>query len=70
MVWPATSGQQPHGDARQHRGVCNKEGNVVGLMPHPERAVSKLLSPRRNADGSLVSSSILVNAKGGRRDPR
>ena len=31
-------GSNPNGSLRNVAGVCNKAGNVVGLMPHPERA--------------------------------
>jgi phosphoribosylformylglycinamidine synthase len=32
-------------------GVSNKQGNVVGLMPHPERAAESVLG---NADGRVL----------------
>jgi phosphoribosylformylglycinamidine synthase I len=35
-------GQNPNGSAREIAGVCNREGNVFGLMPHPEHAVDPL----------------------------
>jgi phosphoribosylformylglycinamidine synthase len=33
----------PNGSANQIAGICNAEGNVVGIMPHPERASDRLL---------------------------
>jgi len=57
----------PTGTLHNIAGVCNKEGNVVGLMPHPERAAEALLSPFGNADGSLVLSSLLMANHGKRR---
>ena len=33
------AGSNPNGSAAAIAGVCNAEGNVVGLMPHPEHAV-------------------------------
>ncbi len=33
----------PNGSVDDIAGICNAEGNVVGLMPHPERASSALL---------------------------
>lgn len=33
----------PNGSARNIAGICNEAGNVVGMMPHPERASEKLL---------------------------
>jgi phosphoribosylformylglycinamidine synthase subunit PurQ / glutaminase len=41
-------------------GVCNREGNVVGLMPHPEHAVDPLLGP---ADGAFVIASLVDAAR-------
>jgi len=37
-------------------GVVNEEGNVMGLMPHPEHAVDPLLG---SADGALVLASLV-----------
>ena len=37
-------------------GVCNKERNVFGMMPHPERAADQNLS---NQDGRGLFESIL-----------
>jgi phosphoribosylformylglycinamidine synthase len=37
-------------------GVCNAEGNVVGLMPHPEHAVDPLLG---SADGGLLLAGLV-----------
>jgi phosphoribosylformylglycinamidine synthase len=36
-------------------GICNHERNVLGLMPHPERACEELLG---STDGSLIFSSL------------
>ena len=33
----------PNGSANHIAGICNADGNVVGIMPHPERAVDRLL---------------------------
>ncbi|WP_304124497.1 phosphoribosylformylglycinamidine synthase subunit PurQ [Methanosphaera cuniculi] len=40
--------ENPNGSLENITGVCNKEGNVVAVMPHPERAVEPLL---RSTDG-------------------
>jgi phosphoribosylformylglycinamidine synthase len=37
-------------------GILNKGGNVLGMMPHPERAVDSLLGP---SDGLALFESIL-----------
>ncbi len=33
----------PNGSANHIAGICNPDGNVVGIMPHPERAADRLL---------------------------
>lgn len=43
--------QNPNGSRADIAGVSNVEGNVVGLMPHPERAMSTLLG---SADGRVL----------------
>lgn len=40
-----TKDSNPNGSIENIAGICNKEGNVVGLMPHPERAAESILSP-------------------------
>ena len=37
-------------------GIRNKEGNVFGMMPHPERAAEKILG---SEDGRLIFESVL-----------
>jgi phosphoribosylformylglycinamidine synthase len=46
----------PNGSLDAITGVCNKEGNVVAVMPHPERAVEELL---RSTDGLKFFESFL-----------
>jgi phosphoribosylformylglycinamidine synthase I len=48
----------PNGSAAAIAGVCNAEGNVVGLMPHPEHAVCSLTGP--SADGLGFFASVLA----------
>jgi phosphoribosylformylglycinamidine synthase subunit PurQ / glutaminase len=48
----------PNGSAADIAGVCNAEGTVVGLMPHPEHAVSELTGP--SADGLRFFASVLA----------
>lgn len=38
-----TFAANPNGSVANIAGLCNEDGNVVGLMPHPERASGKLL---------------------------
>jgi phosphoribosylformylglycinamidine synthase subunit PurQ / glutaminase len=50
------SDDDPNGSVDRIAGVINAEGNVFGLMPHPEHAVDPLLG---STDGSLVLVSML-----------
>ena len=55
----ATPSSNPTGTVQNIAGVSNREGNVVGLMPHPERASEAILSPFGGEDGRLVFESLL-----------
>ncbi len=46
----------PNGAARNIAGIVNREGNVAGMMPHPERACEPLLG---SEDGLVILNSIL-----------
>ena len=46
----------PNGSSANIAGICNKNKNVFGMMPHPERAADPLLS---NVDGVNLFKSIL-----------
>jgi phosphoribosylformylglycinamidine synthase subunit PurQ / glutaminase len=46
----------PNGSLENIAGVCNDQRNVVGLMPHPERASEGLLG---SADGRLIFESLV-----------
>jgi len=48
----------PNGAMRNIAGICNKERNVFGLMPHPERATRPVLG---NTDGQLIFQSLINN---------
>jgi len=48
----------PNGAVDDIAGICNAEGNVVGLMPHPERASNALLG---STDGLLLLRSLLAH---------
>ena len=48
----------PNGACKNIAGIRNKEGNVFGMMPHPERAVSPLLG---NVDGLRVFEQLGLN---------
>jgi phosphoribosylformylglycinamidine synthase len=48
----------PNGAIRNIAGISNKEKNVFGMMPHPERATSRALN---NTDGQLIFQSLITN---------
>jgi phosphoribosylformylglycinamidine synthase len=50
------SAANPNGSLSNIAGVCNRERNVVGLMPHPERAVEQ---PLGSADGLVIFQSLI-----------
>ena len=52
----ATPASNPNGSQRHIAGITNRAGNVLGLMPHPERASEKILG---SDDGLGLFTSIL-----------
>jgi phosphoribosylformylglycinamidine synthase I len=46
----------PNGSVNNIAGICNRERNVAGLMPHPERAVESALD---SADGLVIFQSMV-----------
>lgn len=54
-----TAESNPNGSMGSIAGICNREGNVVGLMPHPERACEKAFG---SDDGLRLFSSALAMA--------
>jgi phosphoribosylformylglycinamidine synthase len=63
----ATEEANPNGSMYNIAGICNLERNVVGLMPHPERASEEILSPYGGNDGLLIFESMLKYLKAGRK---
>ncbi len=51
--------ENPNGSARAIAGIINPAGNVIGLMPHPDRAFEAELG---SADGALLFQSALASA--------
>ncbi len=49
----------PNGSIDDIAGICNEARNVVGLMPHPERACNELLG---STDGEVLIRSLLAAA--------
>jgi phosphoribosylformylglycinamidine synthase subunit PurQ / glutaminase len=52
--------ENPNGSIGDVAGVCSEEGNVMGLMPHPEHAVDPLLG---STDGALILSALVEAAR-------
>lgn len=48
-----------NGSSYRIAGVCNKQGNVVGMMPHPERAAEQEINPVDHKPASLIFESLL-----------
>ncbi len=49
-----------NGSSNRIAGVCNEDGNVVGMMPHPERAVEYEINPTDNNASTLIFESMLT----------
>jgi phosphoribosylformylglycinamidine synthase len=49
----------PNGSLNNIAGICNEARNVVGLMPHPERACESVLG---SADGLVLFESVIAAA--------
>lgn len=50
-------GENPNGAIDQIAGIINRQGNVLGMMPHPERAIFDWMG---SADGKRVFTSMLT----------
>ncbi len=48
-----------NGSSSRIAGVCNEDGNVVGMMPHPERAVESEINPLDNKPSSQIFESLM-----------
>lgn len=57
-----TAASNPDGSLQNIAGVCSREGNVLGMMPHPERCMEEILGGR---DGAVVFESLINYLKGG-----
>jgi phosphoribosylformylglycinamidine synthase len=52
--------ENPNGSVKNIAGIANKSKNVMGMMPHPERAIDPLLG---NTDGAKLFNSLLSLTK-------
>ena len=57
-----TDTANPNGSAAAIAGLCNEARNVVGLMPHPERACESILG---STDGRIIFESVVQSIKSG-----
>jgi len=57
VVLRYAAGHNPNGSMDDVAGVCNEDGNVMGLMPHPEHAVDPLTG---SADGGRLFESLAM----------
>ena len=53
-----TDDANPNGSANNIAGIINQAGNVLGMMPHPERSCEAILG---STDGNLIFESIIDN---------
>ena len=60
LVLRYAAGANPNGAVADVAGVLNADGNVFGLMPHPEHAVDPLLG---STDGALILGSLVDAAR-------
>jgi len=60
LVLRYAAGANPNGAVADVAGVLNADGNVFGLMPHPEHAVDSLLG---SDDGALILGSLIDAAR-------
>jgi phosphoribosylformylglycinamidine synthase I len=51
-----TNDANPNGSVSNIAGICNKQGNVLGMMPHPERAAEGILG---GTDGKALFEGLL-----------
>jgi len=59
-----TDEANPNGSQDNIAGICNPEGNIMGLMPHPERASLAALSPTHKPEGRIIFDSMIKTIGG------
>ena len=57
-------GNNPNGSQNAIAGLCNAEGNVVGLMPHPERHMLRQQHPQHPATDASKNGGMGNGVKG------
>ncbi len=53
-----TEDANPNGSLESIAGICNREGNVLGMMPHPERCSEEILG---GTDGLAIFQSVVAS---------
>jgi len=53
-----TKAANPNGALNNIAGIVNKQGNVLGMMPHPERSCEEILG---SIDGNIIWESIVAS---------
>jgi phosphoribosylformylglycinamidine synthase len=59
-----TLDSNPNGSVHNIAGIANREGNVVGMMPHPERCCEELMG---GSDGRIIFESVIGWGSSGRK---
>jgi phosphoribosylformylglycinamidine synthase len=57
-----TAAANPNGSVRSIAGVTSERGNIVGLMPHPDRACEAILG---SSDGRMLFDAVAAQKRGG-----
>ena len=55
------SGDDPNGSSDLIAAICNEEGNVMGMMPHPERASESIIAKSGRNDAIAIFKSLVSN---------
>ncbi|MGM0470963.1 MAG: phosphoribosylformylglycinamidine synthase subunit PurQ [Bacillota bacterium] len=58
VVQYSSSNENPNGSLNNIAGICNRDRNILGLMPHPERACEELLGSQ-SEDGYRFFTSVI-----------
>jgi phosphoribosylformylglycinamidine synthase len=53
-----TTASNPNGSMHDIAGIVNRKGNVLGMMPHPERSCEAILG---STDGNIIWESIIAS---------
>ncbi|MFQ5648842.1 MAG: phosphoribosylformylglycinamidine synthase subunit PurQ [bacterium] len=55
-----TDSANPNGSLQNIAGIMNRQGNVMGMMPHPDRSFESILN---SADGAKIFASVIASLK-------